>query len=75
MTWRAETDADIVKQEEKNAIGDREPLEGESGNVQIFTVKKPADGKTLRFKFVNVDDIEKPFDEVIAVREITISIK
>lgn len=75
MTWRTDTDANIVKQEEKNAIGDREPLEGESGNIQIFTVKKPADGKTLCFKFVNINDAEKPFDEVVAAREITINIK
>lgn len=75
MTWRTDTDANIVKQEEKNAIGDREPAEGESGNIQIFTVKKPADGKTLRFKFVNINDAEKPFDEVVSAREITIKIK
>lgn len=75
MTWRTDTDTNIVKQEEKNAIGDRKPLEGESGNIQIFTVKKPADGKTLCFKFVNINDAEKPFDEVVAAREITINIK
>lgn len=75
MTWRADTDTNIVKQEEKNAIGDRKPLEGESGNIQIFTVKKPDGGKPLCFKFVNINDAEKPFDEVIAAREITINIK
>ena len=75
MTWRTDTDANIVKQEEKNAIGDREPAEGESGNIQIFTVKKPADGKTLRFKFVDINAAEKPFDEVVSAREITINIK
>lgn len=75
MTWRTDTDANIVKQEEKNAIGDRKPLEGESGNIQIFTVKKPDGGKPLCFKFVNINDAEKPFDEVIAAREITINIK
>ena len=75
MTWRTDTDANIVKQEEKNAIGDREPAEGESGNIQIFTVKKPDGGKSLCFKFVNINDAEKPFDEVVAAREITINIK
>ena len=75
MTWRTDTDANIVKQEEKNAIGDREPAECESGNIQIFTVKKPDGGKPLCFKFVNVNDAEKPFDEVVAAREITINIK
>lgn len=75
MTWRADTDTNIVKQEEKNAIGDRKPLEGESGNIQIFTVKKPDGEKPLCFKFVNINDAEKPFDEVIAAREITINIK
>lgn len=75
MTWRTDTDTNIVKQEEKNAIGDREPAEGESGNIQIFTVKKPDGGKPLCFKFVNINDAEKPFDEVIAAREITINIK
>ncbi len=75
MTWRTDTDVEIVKQEEKNAIGDRKPLEGESGNIQIFTVKKPDGGKPLCFKFVNINDAEKPFDEVIAAREITINIK
>lgn len=75
MTWRADTDTNIVKQEEKNAIGDRKPLEGESGNIQIFTVKKPDGGKPLCFKFVNINDAEKPFDEVVAAREITINIK
>lgn len=75
MTWRTDTDTNIVKQEEKNAIGDREALEGESGNIQIFTVKKPDGGKPLCFKFVNINDAEKPFDEVIAAREITINIK
>lgn len=75
MTWRTDTDVEIVKQEEKNAIGDRQALEGESGNIQIFTVKKPDGGKPLCFKFVNINDAEKPFDEVIAAREITINIK
>lgn len=75
MTWRTDTDVEIVKQEEKNAIGDRQALEGESGNIQIFTVKKPDGGKPLCFKFVNVNDAEKPFDEVVAAREITINIK
>lgn len=75
MTWRADTDTNIVKQEKKNAIGDRKPLEGESGNIQIFTVKKPDGGKPLCFKFVNINDAEKPFDEVVAAREITINIK
>lgn len=75
MTWRTDTDVEIVKQEEKNAIGDREPAEGESGNIQIFTVKKPDGGKPLCFKFVNINDAEKPFDEVVAAREITINIK
>lgn len=75
MTWRTDTDTNIVKQEEKNAIGDRKPLEGESGNIQIFTVKKPDGGNSLCFKFVNINDAEKPFDEVIAAREITINIK
>ena len=75
MTWRTDTDTNIVKQEEKNAIGDRKPLEGESGNIQIFTVKKPDGGKPLCFKFVNINDAEKPFDEVVAAREITINIK
>ena len=75
MTWRTDTDTNIVKQEEKNAIGDREALEGESGNIQIFTVKKPDGGKSLCFKFVNINDAEKPFDEVVAAREITINIK
>lgn len=75
MTWRTDTDTNIVKQEEKNAIGDREPAEGESGNIQIFTVKKPDGGKPLCFKFVNINDAEKPFDEVVAAREITINIK
>lgn len=75
MTWRTDTDTNIVKQEEKNAIGDKEALEGESGNIQIFTVKKPDGGKSLCFKFVNINDAEKPFDEVVAAREITINIK
>ena len=75
MTWRTDIDTNIVKQEEKNAIGDRKPLEGESGNIQIFTVKKPDGGKPLCFKFVNINDAEKPFDEVVAAREITINIK
>ena len=75
MTWRTDTDTNIVKQEENNAIGDREPAEGESGNIQIFTVKKPDGGKSLCFKFVNINDVEKPFDEVVAAREITINIQ
>lgn len=75
MTWRADTDVEIEKQEKRAATGDRKPTEGESGDVQIFTVKKPADGKTLRFKFVNINDAEKPFDEVVSAREITINIK
>ncbi len=45
MTWRAADDVEIVKQEKKEAIGDREPADGESGNVQIFTVKKTTAGK------------------------------
>ncbi len=74
-TWRTDTDTELIKLEQKGVNVGREPADGESLEVQIFTVKKPADGKPLLFKFVNIKDAEKPFDEVVAARELTINIK